>query len=1450
MDFRPGATRYLTSQMGCADQLDREERELAEAAERGDAVSYYEAAERDGEAPGRWRGRGAELLGFTNGEAVSTDDVKTVLGEARDPGTGERLGQKPKGYLSRQEKLKEWLDANPTATAEDRLSQWNTICDQEQRNAVAFYDITFSCEKGISVYHAALQQSGQHELADAVLQAHRTAVRQAMTQLETRETWTRVGGHRRLADGTSTGRFERTDNVVSVEFDHSTSRSEDPHMHTHVAVLNRVHCEDGTWRAIHGAAWKKIKASISATYERALAEEIERTTPARFVARENGLGRDIVGISDEILQESSKRSAEVEAAQDEVEQQFRQREGRAPTARERAQLHRRASTESRSRKSHRSPDQQIQDWADVVDVDEITQDVAAAGRDIDWYGRPDDDAMPDPADRSAVIRSAVAEVQARAATWLPGELRAELERQLPVQIPGVEDSATYIDHLVHEALTRVYGIVDISRPEPLPPPGWWRNAEGRPRWRDPAAGRYTTHGQLTAERDLVVTARQSRGDALAAAQLRDAEAQLRQRGLSEDQLEAVLGVLGSPRAAEALVSAAGTGKSFTMGQLAGQWEQRTGGRVLGLATSQIATEVLEADGLDAINTTRFLNAYEPDAETGRPRARLGHRDMLVVDESNMSSTAELSRIQRIAAAAGAKLLYTGDPRQLQAVGAGGALGLIARENGAHELEQVHRFIYDWEKDASLRLREGDLDVVDVYAEKGRIDSGDAAEMRRRAVLNYVHDTQLRGKTSVLVTDSNQAAASVSAEVQNRLMRIGRVGRQVVDRLSDGNAAHAGDLVQARRNDRTVRTSGSLSQVTNRERYRVVSVDRHGSLLVRSEDGEGQAWLPPEYVEEHLTLGYSGTAHAVEGLSVDTGHALTAGYVALTRGKENNQAYLETYEAADHHGPETDQSPREVFRARLQQNTEEVTAVEYRRQQVEQAEHMSHLVGIWDYTGREVDDYRHGDLLLGSLGADLADQIQMESGAPTLYETLREAEAYGHDVSQLLTTAVDERSISGVDDLAATLAWRVDRHISRETSGHGWSERTSQLPGPLGEFRQELGELMDAREREIGRRAVQEQPDWAIEALGAPPEDGDQEQRSEWERRAAAIGSWRETALLDESSTAVGPRPSGWLDRLLWTRASRAARLDYEHLDYATADESQLRSWISEAERCTAWAPEYVADELGTARRLQQRQESEAALARAAAEQDGLSPDERVEQQHAADRAERLRDRMAARAQQLEDLQQTRRDWLQQTAGVRHRATEARQELTRRGMVEPEPEQPVEQASLFAEERLIWRPDLEPVAADEVREAATQRAAEEATQRLQEQIHEPELERDLDDDQHEQEITGAVEQDQDQQQAELFDADELMAANPGALAAAERVRVSEEELEEAPHRPLVASESLRQAQAKAQHAQALLQRHQAQQATEELALEAEAQQQWQAEQSVTAEAGRDEQQLSL
>ena len=166
--------------------------------------------------------------------------------------------------------------------------------------------------------------------------------------------------------------------------------------------------------------------------------------------------------------------------------------------------------------------------------------------------------------------------------------------------------------------------------------------------------------------------------------------------------------------------------------------QAGGGEVLGLALSQTAAnELAVATGARGENVAKLL------WETRRidPRAFPGHAAhwgirpgaLVIMDEAGMTDRAGMVAVARLCEAAGAKLVLVGDHLQLESPEARGALRLMAQSGETFELARVHRFTHQWEREASLRLRAGDVEILDVYAAHGRIYGGTAEANEERAV---------------------------------------------------------------------------------------------------------------------------------------------------------------------------------------------------------------------------------------------------------------------------------------------------------------------------------------------------------------------------------------------------------------------------------------------------------------------------------------------------------------------------------------------------------------------------------------------------------------------------------------------------------------------------------------------------------------------------------------------
>lgn len=144
-----------------------------------------------------------------------------------------------------------------------------------------------------------------------------------------------------------------------------------------------------------------------------------------------------------------------------------------------------------------------------------------------------------------------------------------------------------------------------------------------------------------------------------------------------------------------------------------------------------------------------------------------------------------------------------------------------------------------------------------------------------------------------------ASDNHNVEVLNLRARTDRVALGEVEAagvvLHDGTVAGVGDLVVTRQNDRSL-------GVANRERWSVTERGDDGSLRLVNLRNNTERALPPDYVADHVELSYAVTGHGAQGLTVEQSLALVQPeddrsylYVAMTRGREHNMAFVVTDE---------------------------------------------------------------------------------------------------------------------------------------------------------------------------------------------------------------------------------------------------------------------------------------------------------------------------------------------------------------------------------------------------------------------------------------------------------------------------------------------------------------------------------------------------------------------------
>jgi conjugative relaxase-like TrwC/TraI family protein len=1283
--------------------------------------SYYTGAVAAGEPPGRWYGRGAVGLGLAGD--VNAQDMTALYQHFidprypafRDPGQwadAQRLGHAGRRYLTAEQLYKAALDAEPDATPE-RREELRLDAAKRARSNVSFIDATFSVQKSATVLHAAFEaqevasrSAGDHKAADAWA-AYRGAVEAAiwagnnaaLDYLAEHAGYTRAGHH-----GGSGGRFVDAHDWTIASFFQHDNRDHDPQLHIHNAVLNRVRGADGEWRTLDARSMYLHRAAAAAVGERTMEEHLTASLGVRFATRPDGKAREIVGIAPEVLDLFSSRRRAITQKTAALVREFTAFHGREPNALELDRLQRQATFATRKAKTHdgETVEQRLARWDRELRA-EVAGGLATVATDVLDLAqqRPEAPAWSP----TAVLETALADVQTKKAAWTQADLARAVNDALPDWLGGLDaDEVTrLIDTLTAQGIAR--GAVPLTAPGPGADtlPDELRLANGHSVYDRPGGRVYATSGHLAAERALTDTARQA-GAAAVSRELASALlAELGESGieLGADQAAAVRGVLTSGAPVEALVGPAGTGKSFVVGALAKAWQNPAtwGGqsrRVVGLAASQIATQVLEGEGLTARNIARWLATQDRLASrhaAGDDLAwQLREGDLVVVDESAMASTADLTAIRQHAEAAGAKVLLTGDHRQLAAVGAAGGMRLVADTGPAYELAEVRRFTAGWERDASLRLREGDATALQEYRKHGRIiDCGTVEQAQAAAERAFLADT-LAGKDTLLISDTNEQAAKLSAKVRADLVWLGRVEEIGVSLELQGTLAGVGDIVQARRNGwEFIGHDGNRRAPLNRERYRVLQVRDGGGLRVAPILGGGPnaplgepLTLPASYVAENVALGYASTVHSAQGLTVDTCHTVATGstgpaalYVGMSRGRDGNIAYVAARRIPDDApiGSIVNVEPRDpvaLLTTTLEMAVEEQAALQESADSAAEAATVRTAAERFSDVADQVAVGRTAtslDRLVdeGLLTRRQREQLAADPGMMGLARVLRQAEVAGHDLHQVLADAVAHRHLEDARTIAGVLYHRVARNVSLDPQGDSYASWLPRVDNP--HWRQHLEDLArvaDERSRELGHHVAEQQPQWAVEALGPVPDDP--QARSTWTKRAAVVAAYRELTGHDDPATALpsAPKP-GQIEHTASYRAAWRA-LGRPEADRAEAEmtDGQLRIRVRALRREEAWQPEYVANTLsGTSQaEARHRQTAHIRAAEAAAASDEVA---RARLAQEAREAAALANTLARQTAQLEEADRVRSVWYAHTAATRAAADRARRELECRGI---------------------------------------------------------------------------------------------------------------------------------------------------------------------------------------
>lgn len=1120
---------------------------------------YYAEA---GNPPGRWLGTGLPALGAGQphiGDEVSEPQLQLLVGMGRDPVTGHSLGRAYPEYRSVSERVAERVKAlDPALSLGERADAVAAIEAEEAirgtRRAVAGFDYTFSIPKSASVLWAVADAGTQALIAEA----HHAAVAEMVAFIEREVAATRVG-----ATGPD-GAVAQVDvtGVIATAFDHYDSRAGDPHLHTHVVISNKVQtAQDGKWRSLDGRPMHAATVALSELHEAVFADHMTRAFGVGWEQRDMGRDRNpawaITGVPEGLVAEFSTRARHIEAEKNRLIEEYVERHGRQPSTVTILKLRAQAALATRPEKDVRSLADLTGDWrrraTGLLGEDATTWARRVTANDAPLLLRADDIPLDVIAEFGRTVVETVGE---KRSTWRRWNLTAEAARQtMGYRFASTEDREAIVGLVVDAAES---ASLRLTPPELATSPALFRRPDGSSVFRPKHSTVFSSEDLLAAEDRLLERSRTTTGPTVPLPAVEEVTAKPDRDGrlLGDDQAAALAAVAVSGRVVDVLVGPAGAGKTTAMNSLRRAWETEHGKRsVVGLAPSAVAAQVLADDlGIATENTTKWWTNHQLHGAT------LQAGQLVIVDEASLAGTLSLDRISRVAADAGAKVLLVGDYAQLQSVDAGGAFSLLVADRGdAPELVDVHRFSHEWEKTASLSLRHGRTEIIDTYIDHDRVTGGEADAMSDAAYTAWRID-RAKGLVSVLIAESHQDVATLNHRARADLILDGvlQPGREV--ELNGDTQAGVGDMIITRRNDRRLRNGKDW--VRNGERWTITDVRDDGSITIRRPERRfgGSIVLPASYVAEHVDLGYAVTAHRAQGITTDTSHVVIEPtttrenlYVAMTRGRQSNRAYVVLNRPDDHatlHPSDNpDATARSVLFGVLRHVGAELSAHETITAEQEIRGSIAQLAAEYEAIAAAAQYDRWARLIRTSgLTDDRAEAVIDSEAFGALAAELRRAEANHHDIDRLLPRLVRARGFEDADDVASVLHHRLARASARPVSS-GRNRRTPRLiagliPHADGPMSQDMRDALDERHRLIEARAeavldtaLQDNEPWTS-TLGPMPNDAPGKRL--WRRRARVIAAYRDQHTITDT-TPLGTSPDSVAQKIDRARAEAALR---------------------------------------------------------------------------------------------------------------------------------------------------------------------------------------------------------------------------------------------------------------------------------------------------------------------
>lgn len=736
----------------------------------------------------------------------------------------------------------------------------------------AGWDFTFNCDKSVST----IASQCDPETFRKIQLAQDLAVRAALDYIEETAIYTRRG-----SGGYS---FERSRMIV-VCFEHLTSRSGDPHYHSHALVMNAGIRRDGTIGTLsvpHLFA-RNVKMAAGAIYRAELAYQLELL--GIEVERKGNLF-EAKGVSKRLIDHFSKRRQE-------IEQELFRTGQHGPVAAAAAAI------KTRVRKEDIVRERLFEEWKVIGESYGWSTQHAKKlfGRFIERRSEADE------------IGWAIASACSKLTKDNAHFSERDFVRALAEEAPGRGLNARTVLAIADKQLRQSPEFIKL---------GIYRGLE-----------RFTTREMYEMEQEALTST-----EALVSLPSQDVRADTFVRvtskhgHLSEEQLKALWHLTMESGSLSMVSGYAGSGKTTLLTAANEIWESE-GIPVIGCAVAGTAQQELAKDS--GIRSTTLAKILYDAKKGGQPVPR---NSIVVLDEAGMVGTRDWLHLTEICKRAGAKLCAIGHEKQLQPIPAGAPFFEFGMRFGRAVMVRNQRQKEIWAQKAVNEIADGKADAaLQAYIERGLVKDFETKSEAVWALIAQWRDDGMDTKDSLLLAGMHHEVDALNRIAQQEMRLAGRLSADSFA-LTETTSLHVGDTVMFKK--RSVPRG-----IENGDRGMITKLDtRLGLVTVEMFKGDRVTVCTRDF--PHLDLAYSMTVHKAQGGTTSRSYLLAGGamqcreysYVQVSRAKIASKFFV---------CPADDMDSMESLAKQMKQSRQKDMAISVERENAVQRQPIEHTL---------------------------------------------------------------------------------------------------------------------------------------------------------------------------------------------------------------------------------------------------------------------------------------------------------------------------------------------------------------------------------------------------------------------------------------------------------------------------------------------------------------------------